>query len=243
MLTKTTAIVLHNIKYGDTKMIVDMFTRSHGRVSFVVPMPKSSKSRIRKQLFLPLAILSLEYDYRQKVQLQKISEVSILHPYSSLPFDIDKLAVGMFIAEFLYHSLYGEQANVQLFDYIADSLQWFDSVPPPVPNFHLVFMMRLSRFLGFYPNLDGYCEGSVFDLRSGEFVTAVPAHRDFLDARESSLVSLVMRMNYPTMHLFRMSREQRNRLLDIVICYYRLHIPAFPEMKSSDVLRHIYNKV
>ena len=167
MLTKTTAIVLHNIKYGDSKMIVDMFTRAHGRTSFVVAIPKSAKSKIRKQLFQPLAMLSLEYDFRPKVQLQKIKEATILHPYSSLPFDMDKLTVGMFISEFLYHSLYGEESNKPMFDYISDSLQWFDSSPSPASNFHLVFMMRLSRFLGFYPNLDDYVQGCVIGLRSG----------------------------------------------------------------------------
>ena len=84
MLTKTTAIVLHNIKYGDSKMIVDMFTRAHGRMSFVVSIPKSSKSKLRKQFFQPLSMLSLEYDYRPKVQLQKIRNVALFHPYSFL---------------------------------------------------------------------------------------------------------------------------------------------------------------
>ena len=241
MLTKTTAIVLHNIKYGDSKMIVDMFTRAHGRMSFLVPMPKSAKSKIRKQLFQPLSLLSLEYDYRPKVQLQKLREASMQHPYSSLPFDIDKLTVGMFLAEFLYHSLYGEQANEPLFEYIADSPVLFDGAPSPVSNFHLVFMMRLTRFLGFYPNIDDYSQGCVFDLRSGDFSTSVPAHRDYLAPGESSLMSLMLRMNYPTMHLFRMSREQRNRLLDVIVSYYRLHIPSFPEMKSLEVLRNLYN--
>ena len=241
MLTKTTAIVLHNIKYGDSKMIVDMFTRAHGRMSFLVPMPKSAKSKIRKQLFQPLSLLSLEYDYRPKVQLQKLREASMQHPYSSLPFDIDKVTVGMFLAEFLYHSLYGEQANEPMFEYIADSLMWFDGAPSPVSNFHLVFMMRLTRFLGFYPNIDDYSQGCVFDLRSGDFSTSVPAHRDYLAPGESSLMSLMLRMNYPTMHLFRMSREQRNRLLDVIVSYYRLHIPSFPEMKSLEVLRNLYN--
>lgn len=240
MLTKTTAIVLHSLKYGDNKMIVDMFTRAHGRMSFLIPMPKSSKSKIRKQLFQPLALLSLEYDHRPQVQLQKLREASILHPYSSLPFDIDKLAVSMFLAEFLYHSLHDEQSNEPMFEYISDSLLWLDGTPSSVSNFHLVFMMRLARFLGFHPNLEDYSVGSVFDLRSGFFSRSLPQHHDYLDARESSLMSLMLRMNYSTMHLFRMSREQRNRLLDVIICYYRLHIPSFPEMKSLDVLRNIY---
>ena len=241
MLTKTTAIVLHNIKYGDSKMIVDMFTRAHGRMSFVVSIPKSSKSKLRKQFFQPLSMLSLEYDYRPKVQLQKIRNVALVHPYSSLPFDIDKLTVGMFISEFLYHSLYGEQANEPMFDYIYDSLQWFDGSPSPTANFHLVFMMRLSLFLGFYPNLDDYASGCVFDLRSGSFSSVAPLHSDYLLPDEASQMSLMMRMNYSTMHLFKFTRAQRNRLLDVIVQYYRLHIPGFPEMKSLDVLRNIYD--
>lgn len=241
MLIKTTAIVLHNIKYGDSKMIVDMFTRAHGRMSFVVSIPKSSKSKLRKQFFQPLSMLSLEYDYRPKVQLQKIRNVALFHPYSSLPFDIDKLTVGMFISEFLYHSLYGEQQNEQMFDYIYDSLQWFDGSPSPTANFHLVFMMRLSLFLGFYPNLDDFVPGCVFDLRSGSFSSVAPLHSDYLLPDEASQMSLMMRMNYSTMHLFKFTRAQRNRLLDVIVQYYRLHIPGFPEMKSLDVLRNIYD--
>ena len=241
MLIKTTAIVLHNIKYGDSKMIVDMFTRAHGRMSFVVSIPKSSKSKLRKQFFQPLSMLSLEYDYRPKVQLQKIRNVALFHPYSSLPFDIDKLTVGMFISEFLYHSLYGEQQNEQMFDYISDSLMWFDSSPSPASNFHLVFMMRLSLFLGFYPNLDDYASGCVFDLRSGSFSSVAPLYSDYLLPDEASQMSLMMRMNYSTMHLFKFTRAQRNRLLDVIVQYYRLHIPGFPEMKSLDVLRNIYD--
>ena len=222
-------------------MIVDMFTRAHGRMSFLVPMPKSAKSKIRKQLFQPLSLLSLEYDYRPKVQLQKLREASMQHPYSSLPFDIDKLTVGMFLAEFLCHSLYGEQANEPMFEYIADSLMWFDGAPSPVSNFHLVFMMRLTRFLGFYPNIDDYSQGCVFDLRSGDFSTSVPAHRDYLAPGESSLMSLMLRKNYPTKHHFRNSPDHRNRHLDVIVSYYRLHIPSFPEMKSLEVLRNLYN--
>ena len=222
-------------------MIVDMFTRAHGRMSFVVSIPKSSKSKLRKQFFQPLSMLSLEYDYRPKVQLQKIRNVALFHPYSSLPFDIDKLTVGMFISEFLYHSLYGEQQNEQMFDYISDSLMWFDSSPSPTANFHLVFMMRLSLFLGFYPNLDDFVPGCVFDLRSGSFSSVAPLYSDYLLPDEASQMSLMMRMNYSTMHLFKFTRAQRNRLLDVIVQYYRLHIPGFPEMKSLDVLRNIYD--
>ena len=118
---------------------------------------------------------------------------------------------------------------------------WLDSSPSPTANFHLVFMMRLSLFLGFYPNLDDFVPGCVFDLRNGSFSSVAPLHSDYLLPDEASQMSLMMRMNYSTMHLFKFTRAQRNRLLDVIVQYYRLHIPGFPEMKSLDVLRNIYD--
>jgi DNA repair protein RecO (recombination protein O) len=65
-------------------------------------------------------------------------------------------------------------------------------------------------------------------------------HRDFLHPEEAQKVQLMMRMDFPTMHLFRMSHDDRNRLLEISIKYYRLHLPDFPEMKSIEVLQALY---
>ena len=102
MLTKTQAIVLHSLKYGETRLIVDMFTRSQGRQSFIVSIPKSVKGKIKKQLFQPLTLLEIEYDLRPKLQLQKLSDVRLASPFSSIPFDPNKLSISLFIAEFLY---------------------------------------------------------------------------------------------------------------------------------------------
>ena len=62
MLSKTQAIVLHSLKYGETRIIVDMFTRKFGRLSFIVNIPKSSKSKVKKQFFQPLTLLEIEVD-------------------------------------------------------------------------------------------------------------------------------------------------------------------------------------
>ena len=169
MLTKTQAIVLHSLKYGETRLIVDMFTRSQGRQSFIVSIPKSVKGKIKKQLFQPLTLLEIEYDLRPKLQLQKLSDVRLASPFSSIPFDPNKLSISLFIAEFLYYALRSEQRNEPLFDYIVNSIQWLDAQTNRFANFHLVFLMRLSRFLGFYPNLDHYQAGDYFDLRESVF--------------------------------------------------------------------------
>ena len=240
MLTKTQAIVLHSLKYGETRLIVDMFTRSQGRQSFIVSIPKSVKGKIKKQLFQPLTLLEIESDLRPKLQLQKLSDVRLASPFSSIPFDPNKLSISLFIAEFLYYALRSEQHNEPLFDYIVNSIQWLDAQTDRFANFHLVFLMRLSRFLGFYPNLDHYQTGDYFDLRASIFLSAPPVHRDFLHPQEAEKIQLMMRMDFPTMHLFRMSHQERNRLLEVSLIYYRLHLPDFPELKSVSVLQELY---
>ena len=240
MLTKTQAIVLHSLKYGETRMIVDMFTKTNGRLSFMVNIPKTPHAKVKKQLFQPLTLLEAEIDVRPKVQLQKLRDVRLATPFTTIPFHPHKLAITLFIAEFLYYALRSEQRNEPLFDYITNSIQWLDSQSDRFANFHLVFLMRLSRFLGFYPNLDNYEAGDCFDLRESVFCATPPLHRDVLQPGEANKLHLMMRMDFPTMHLFRLSHHERDRLLEVAIVYYRLHLPNFPELKSLAVLQQLF---
>lgn len=240
MLTKTEAIVLHAFKYGETRMIIDMYTRVFGRLSFVIQLPKTQKGKLKKQLFQPLTLLSIETDVRQRLQLQKLRNATIMTPMPSLQTDPTKLSIALFLAEFLYHALKGEQQNELLFDYVASSLQWLDGADEHIANFHLVFLMRLARFLGFYPNLDDYTQGCYFDLRASEFCQQPPIHRDVLLPEEAEKVQLMMRMDYATMHVFRLTHHDRNRLLEIALAYYRIHLPAFPELRSLGVLQEMW---
>jgi len=240
MLTKTQAIVLHSLKYGETRLIVDMFTRAFGRQSFIVSIPKTPKGKIKKQFFQPLTLLDIETDIRPRIQLQKLHDVRLMSPFSTIPFEPDKLAISLFVAEFLYYALRSEQRNELLYDYLENSIMWLDGQQGRFANFHLVFLLRLTRFLGFYPNLDDYKNGDYFDLRESVFMSNPPVHRDFLHPEEAQKVQLMMRMDFPTMHLFRMSHQERNRLLEVSLKYYRLHLPDFPEMKSIEVLQALY---
>ena len=241
MLVKTEAIVLHSFKYGETRLIVDMFTKELGRMSFIVPLPKSSKSRLKKQYFQPMTLLDIECDVRQRVQLQKLKDARLLTAYTSISFSPEKLAISLFVAEFLYHALRSEQQNAPLFAYISDSMQWLDMAPANYANFHLTFLMHMSRFLGFYPNLDDYVDGYVFDMRAATFSQQVPTHRDFLQPDDSRRIHTLMRMDFPTLHLFQLSHHDRNRITEVLLHYYRLHIPQFPELKSLSVLQELWS--
>ena len=232
-IIKTEAIVLHSLKYGEGRIIVDIFSREQGRLSLIVSAPRSERSKIKKQYLQPLTLLMLECDVRPQAQLQKVREATLLTPLPSLFSDAKKLSIGLFVSEFLYHALKGEQRNVPLFDYVRSSIEWLDAASGPVANFHLVLLMRMARFLGFYPNMES--EGDYFDLGEGTF----GQQRD--DRIAGATVRQLMRMDYPTMHLFRLSRQERLQILQTLLHYYELHLPAFPELRSLSVLKELYD--
>ncbi len=240
MEVKSKAIVLRTVKYGDSRMIVDMLTASVGRVSFVCSLSKTNKGKIKKQLFQPLTLLDLVFDYRPTVELQRIKDVRISRPFVSIPFDACKLSIGLFLSEFLLYATKCEQDGNQLEEFTEKSLLWLDNAVDGFANFHLVFMIRVSLFVGFYPNLDGYRDGAWFDLRDGSFTMTCPSHPDYLNPVDSRRILLLTRMNFDNMRLSRMSRDDRNRCLDVIMAYYRLHVPNFPVLRSLEVLRELF---
>lgn len=221
-------------------MIVNLFTRAVGRVSFFCHIPKTNKGKIKKQLFQPLTILDIVFDYRPHASMQHFRDLRLAKPFVSVPFDPIKLSISLFLSEFLYHATRDEQQNEPLYDYIEDSLLWLDNVSERFSNFHLVFMMRLSRFIGFFPNLAEDASQRWFDLRNSVFTSVRPPHPDFLEPAEASNITLLMRMDYHNMHLFRLTQAERNRCAEIILYYYRLHVPGFPELKSLPVLQTLF---
>lgn len=240
MLTKTKAVVLRTLKYGDSQVIADMLTQTHGRLSFIQRIPKTARAGVRKQLLQPLSVLDLVFDYRQNANLLRIKEASMAYPLSSIPLDAYKLSIAMFVAEFTHFATRSEQDNAPLFQYITNSIMWLDACRGAFSNFHIVYMMHLTRFVGFYPNLDNCADNAYFDLRSGCFTAGQPSHNDFLKPDEASRIATLMRMRYETMHLFSFSRNERNRCVELILKYYRLHVPDFPELKSTGVLQALF---
>ncbi len=237
---KTPALVLSTVNYGDRQLIVDLLTRQAGRQSFIVRLSQNPHGRVHRRLFQPLTLLDADFTLRPNRTLQRFSEVRMARPWTSLTANPYKMPLVFFVAEFLRHATRDEQDVATLFDYVVDSVEWLDMASEGYANFHLVFMIRLSMFLGFFPNLESYEPGACFDLRSGCFSTTVPPHPDYIQADEAEAMVGLMRLSFTTMRLFRMSREQRNRCVDVILDFYRLHIPAFPELKTLGVVRELF---
>lgn len=239
MLEKTRGIVLHSLRYGDDSLIVDILTESHGTVPFLVKVPRSKKASVKIQLLRPLTVLSLDMDFRQQKSLQRISDMHVEVPFVSIPYEPMKEMVALFLGEVLYYALRKEDRNEQLFDFLLYSLSWFDAVDENYANFHLALLMKLTRYLGFWPNCEGRGKMDFFDLQEGSFCTFRPVHGQCLNAEEAEWVPRFLRMNYVTMRRFKLNRSQRSYVLDVLCRYYRLHIPEFPEVKSLDILKEV----
>ncbi|SHF21304.1 DNA replication and repair protein RecO [Bacteroides faecichinchillae] len=242
MLQKTRGIVLHTLKYNDTSIIVDIYTELSGRASFLVAVPRSRKAAIKSVLFQPLAFIEFEADYRPNTTLYRIKEAKSFYPFSSIPYDPYKSSIVLFLAEFLYRAMREEAENRPLFAYLEHSVIWLDECKKSFANFHLVFLMRLSRFLGLYPNLEDYQAGDYFDMLNACFISVRPQlHSSYINPEEAGQLCRLMRMNYDTMHLFTMSRAERIRCLTIINDYYRLHLPDFPVLKSLEILKELFD--
>jgi len=239
MEIKTRALVLRYIKYGDSSVIVDLFTESNGWQSLLMYVGTSRTQRVRLQMLRPLALVEILMVPNPRGGMGKLRGVSLLKPQLSIPNTESKLSISFFLAEFLSYALRDASCDVSLFNYIENSIEWLDNDNRSCANFHLVFLMHLTRFLGLYPNLDDGNKSDYFDLRDGCFTSLVPSHSDYLSKEESSKVLLLMRMDFKTMHLFTMNHHDRNRCVDILLYYYRQHLPGLPQLKSLDVLREL----
>lgn len=247
MYEKTRGIVLHSLRYGDDSMIVDILTETRGSVPFLVKIPRSKHAALKAQLLRPLNILQMDMDFRQNRSLQRLREIHVENPFTSIPYEPMKSVVALFLGEVLYHALKHEDCNARLFNFLVQSFTWYDLAEKDFVNFHLALLIKLTRYLGFWPNChieDSWTEGGVgqavfFDLLEASFTSLRPLHGQCLDAEEAEWVPRFLKMNYMTMRKFRMNRTQRNYVTDQLCRYYQLHIPDFPKLKSLEVLREV----
>lgn len=238
---KSRAIVLRTTRYTDEQMIVRLLTESCGCVDMMVRISRSRRAAVRASLFQPLSVLDVEWNVHPRASLQRPVAVQTALPLSSIPYDANKLAIAMFVAEFLTYSVGSEPEASDIFRFTLRSVEWLDACERGFANFHLVFLLRMLYFLGFMPEAETFRSGSFFDLRSSSFTSIRPLHADFLSGEDAALIPKLMRMHYATMHVFRFSGAERSRLLEKIILYYRLHLPGFPELKSLAVLRELFS--
>jgi DNA repair protein RecO (recombination protein O) len=236
MIHKTRGIVLHTIKYSETSVIAKIYTEKFGLVSFMIKGARKQKSKIRTAILQPLTLVDLETYFKEKSNLQTLKEITQSTAFSSIPNDIRKNSIVLFIAEILYKTIKEEESNPGLFNYIFNSIEFLDEMEMGIGNFHLHFIIHLTKHLGFYPQEKFTQQKCFFDLEEGTFVTQTPYHLNFLDVHESELLFRFLASTAETLEMIKLSQFVRSELINKILIYYKLHLPGMGEIKSHQVL-------
>ncbi|MDR1544068.1 MAG: DNA repair protein RecO [Prevotellaceae bacterium] len=239
MLIKTQAIVLHHFPYSDSGKIVNLYTKSDGRIS-VLARGKGKSATLKTPLLQPFTLLDITLDSKPNRNIQYVKESAPLAIFTSIPFNPVKSAITLFLAEILYKTLREQHSDEKLFNFLNYSIQFFDKCENGTGNFHLIFLFEFSRYLGFFPNITNYNQGAFFDLQNGILCQDCPPHNFFLSKDETKAFINLMRFNYQTMHLLKLSRLQRQTILEQITLFFRIHLPEIGTIKSLDILKQIF---
>lgn len=240
MLIKTRGIVFRTVKYGETSVIADIYTAARGLQQYYLKGLRSEKSRMKANLVQVMSILDLEAYYREDKPLNSIREARLAYVYQSLPFDVRKGAIALFIAEVARKTIREVEPNPPLFEFLSGVLIALDSADHQFANIHLFFLAHLSAYLGFFPT-EGYApETPCFDLQEGCFVPSDPNKPTLMDTETSFSLSLLLSASLEKSGEVPLSRNARNTLLNRLLEYYRLHAGHFGEIQSHRILQEVF---
>lgn len=241
MLVTTDGIVLHFIKYGGSSIIATIFTREHGRQSFIINAARSKHSKNKAGILQPLFLVNIVAYEKQSRDIQRVKEIASSQTYQNIPFDVLKFTQAVFIAEVLHRTIKERESYPELFAFIQNSLLYFDLMDKGVSNFHLWFLFRLTEYLGFLPDTSSGGSGQWFDLQKGTTVASEPAHTLFMHRQATNVFMNMSALKINELPDFTISHEMRSYLLDHLIKYYQLHFENLGEIKSLKVLRELFS--
>ncbi len=239
MLHKTSGIVLQTINYSDTSLITKIYTEHFGLQSYIISGARSKKSKTKASLFQPMTIVEMQVISSQQSGLHRISEIANQHPYSEIPYDIIKSSIAIFLNEVLFRALKEEHPDEDLFSFIKNALLILDIKMESCSNFHLSFLVQISKFFGFFPQGTYAPSSEYFDLCEGKFIINVPSHNNFLHPTEASILYQLMNANFEKIQEIKMDSKQRKVLLNSLIFFFQFHIQSFGEIKSVAVLEQV----
>ena len=170
--------------------------------------------------------------------MQRVSYMQLYYPFQTIAFDPVKSCIALFIAEILYKTLREEEANPGLFDFLLHAIQTLDLNDLGTANFHLVFLVHYSRYLGFYPNTDHASAATWFDSRNGSFVFIPTASSP--TSEYNHLLKQLFGMSFDCLDSLQINHHQRNSLTEYLLEYYSVHVDNFGKPKSFPVLQNVF---
>jgi len=239
MLHKVRGIVLRTINHRETSVICQIFTDKFGLQSYIINGVKRNRAKIHINILQPLHLLDLVVYHKVSGDIQRVSEARQLPLFQSIPYDDKKRALVIFLTEVLQKCLKQQSADEPLFEYIYHAVSWLDNAEEASPNFHLYFLLRLSKFMGFFPALP-QDRMPYFDLKDGVFCCFPPHHQFFLENKETQQWLSLLSSSFTDPHALQISLSERRILLNHILDYYALHVDNFGNIKSHYILEEVF---
>lgn len=243
MFHSTRAIVFHQTRYSDSSLVVKILTEEAGLGSFIIKGARGPKAKIKASLFQPLTLLDLVVSMKEKSDLHHIREARVAHLYKNIPLDIRKSSILLFINELLYKSIKEEAVNQEIFRFIYDQLVLLDETDENPANFHILFAIHLTHYLGIFPQGRYVNESTVFDLAEGHFSQAEPLPAEnFISGPNCRWFSKLLQIPSEQFQSLSIPSQAKAELLEKIINYYQMHLPLTGAFKSHIVLHDVLQK-
>jgi len=239
MICSDRIIVLSRTRYSDSSVIIQALSKLHGRISLMV-YGLGGKSRSKLGAFHTMALLDVVYSYRQERQVQKLSEYKPAPALPNCTADLRKSTTLMFLAEVVSKSIREEAEDNTQFDFIDTAIQILEQMQNGLHLFHIAFLLKLSRHLGFCPTplVPGQ---QYFDLEAGHGTIVHPIHRHFISASEFAKLYQFIDCRFDQLDQIKISRTERDFLLDVTLRWYGFRIPTMKDVNSLSVLHDVFN--
>jgi DNA repair protein RecO (recombination protein O) len=237
MLHKTRGIVFKTTDYGETSVIVQVFTEKFGLQSYIINAVKKPRAKISRNMLQPLHLLDMVVYHKNTGQVQRIAELKSSPVLQTIPYDVIKSSLVLFLNEVLYKAVRQQSADENMFDFIFNSIEWLDNQTEGTANFHLLFLTRLTRFLGFSPNQ--VANADYFDMKNGVFSKYKPEGFSYLSPPHTQNFFNLLQCSFEKINQLKFSNDERRYLVQKLLEYYALHIEGFGNIHSHEILEEV----
>ncbi|MEL7122134.1 MAG: DNA repair protein RecO [Bacteroidota bacterium] len=239
MNIKTKGIIFRSHKYGETSLIVEIYTETHGIQKYIVNGARKSKSRLPASILQVMSIVDIVAKYRSDKDLNRLLEVRPSYIYQQIPFDIRKGSIGLFMIEIARKTIRESEENQPLFNFLFNQFVALDQTENSIANNHLWFLVHLSSFLGFAPGGVFSTKTPYFNLRDGIFEESYVAHSKCLPPEQAAILSQLVNIDISDVSKLKMKVEVRRELLKNLIDYFRYHVESLSTINSHQILRDV----
>ena len=234
MLIKTRGIIFKALKYSETSLILDVYTEEKGLRKYIISGVRNKRSKVKTGLLQPATLVDMVAYFRDNKPMNRIKEIKAAKIYEAIPFELMKGTISLFMIELAQKTIKEEEGNPDLFNFLFNRFATLDKLEQLNPNFHLHFMLDLSGYLGFYPGGKWSLETPWLNMRDGKFVKDEPLHQYGLSRDLSEKVGLLLKKQE-----VRMARVDRQKIVQKLIDYYRVHVENFNGLNTHEILREV----